>query len=235
MNKAECLQFFGVDDIINLPKAVERVIQLPTDERDRIYREFMRMNNYEMGRDWFQRVYEEEFSQRKNQGQDFTPIEVTELCAMIASVETARNVHEPTAGTGQMIISAWWIWAKSRTPWEAFPSLFPVTVWEILDRTIPFLLFNLSIRGLMGYVYCGDVLEKTIKAKYILLNRHDDALGFSEIILDETLNKTIKGLPEPDRQLSENIRIATSMSDKDNGQKAARYILGEKEVTTQKI
>ena len=60
MNKAECLQFFGVDDIMNLPKAVERVIQLPTDERDRIYREFMRMNNYEMGRDWFQRVYDAE-------------------------------------------------------------------------------------------------------------------------------------------------------------------------------
>ena len=224
MNKAECLQFFGVDDIMNLPKAVERVIQLPTDERDRIYREFMRMNNYEMGRDWFQRVYEEEFSQRKNQGQDFTPIEVTELCAMLAGVETARNVHEPTAGTGQMIISAWWTWARSRTPWESFPSQFPITVWEILDRTIPFLLFNLSIRGIMGYVYCGDVLEKTIKAKYILLNRHDDALGFSEIILDETLNKTIKGLPEPDRQLSENIRIATSMSDKDNEQKAPRQL-----------
>ena len=224
MNKAECLQFFGVDDIMNLPKAVERVIQLPTDERDRIYREFMRMNNYEMGRDWFQRVYEEEFSQRKNQGQDFTPIEVTELCAMLAGVETARNVHEPTAGTGQMIISAWWTWARSRTPWESFPSQFPITVWEILDRTIPFLLFNLSIRGIMGYVYCGDVLEKTIKAKYILLNRHDDALGFSEIILDETLNKTIKGLPEPDRQLSENIRIATPMSDKDNEQKAPRQL-----------
>ena len=224
MNKAECLQFFGVDDIMNLPKAVERVIQLPTDERDRIYREFMRMNNYEMGRDWFQRVYEEEFSQRKSQGQDFTPIEVTELCAMLAGVETARNVHEPTAGTGQMIISAWWTWARSRTPWESFPSQFPITVWEILDRTIPFLLFNLSIRGIMGYVYCGDVLEKTIKAKYILLNRHDDALGFSEIILDETLNKTIKGLPEPDRQLSENIRIATPMSDKDNEQKAPRQL-----------
>lgn len=224
MNKKECLDFFGIDDIMNLPKAVEQVIQKPLDERNDIYREFMRLNNYDMGRDWFQRVYEEEFSQRKNQGQDFTPIEVTELCSMLACVENARNVHEPTAGTGQLIISAWWIWAKSRTPWEAFPSLFPVTVWEILDRTIPFLLFNLSIRGLMGYVYCGDVLEKTIKAKYILLNRHDDALGFSEIILDETLNKTIKGLPEPDSQLSENIRIATPMSDKDNEQKAPRQL-----------
>lgn len=208
MKKAECLKFFGVDDIMNLPKAVEAVIQKPLDERNEIYREFMQMNDYDMGRDWFQRVYEEEFSQRKNQGQDFTPIEVTELCAMLAGVETARNVHEPTAGTGQMIISAWWTWCKARTPWECFPSQFPITVWEILDRTIPFLLFNLSIRGIMGYVYNGDTLENTVKRKYILLNRHDDALGFSEIILDEKNTMSIKGLPTmPTRRLDAQANI----------------------------
>lgn len=195
MNKTECMQFFGVNDIMNLPKAVEAVIQRPLDERNEIYREFLRLNDYDMGRDWFQRVYEEEFSQRKNQGQDFTPIEATELCAMLAGVETANSVHEPTAGTGQMIISAWWTWARKRIPWEAFPSLFPVTVWEILDRTIPFLLFNLSIRGIMGYVYHGDTLENTVKRKYILLNRNDDVLGFSEIIPDDTGTMSIKGLP----------------------------------------
>lgn len=195
MNKTECMQFFGVNDIMNLPKAVEAVIQRPLDERNEIYREFLRLNDYDMGRDWFQRVYEEEFSQRKNQGQDFTPIEATELCAMLAGVETAHSVHEPTAGTGQMIISAWWTWARKRIPWEAFPSLFPVTVWEILDRTIPFLLFNLSIRGIMGYVYHGDTLENTVKRKYILLNRTDDMLGFSEIIPDDTGTMRIKGLP----------------------------------------
>lgn len=195
MNKTECMQFFGVNDIMNLPKAVEAVIQRPLNERNEIYREFLRLNDYDMGRDWFQRVYEEEFSQRKNQGQDFTPIEATELCAMLAGVETAHSVHEPTAGTGQMIISAWWTWARKRIPWEAFPSLFPVTVWEILDRTIPFLLFNLSIRGIMGYVYHGDTLENTVKRKYILLNRTDDVLGFSEIIPDDTGTMSIKGLP----------------------------------------
>ena len=195
MNKTECMQFFGVNDIMNLPKAVEAVIQRPLDERNEIYREFLRLNDYDMGRDWFQRVYEEEFSQRKNQGQDFTPIEATKLCAMLAGVETAHSVHEPTAGTGQMIISAWWTWARKRIPWEAFPSLFPVTVWEILDRTIPFLLFNLSIRGIMGYVYHGDTLENTVKRKYILLNRTDDVLGFSEIIPDDTGTMRIEGLP----------------------------------------
>ena len=40
----------------------------------------------------------------------------------------------------------------------------------------------MSIRGIMGYVYHGDVLENEIKQKYILLNQRDDTLAFSEII-----------------------------------------------------
>lgn len=35
---------------------------------------------------------------------------------------------------------------------------------------------------MMGYVYHGDVLTKEVKQKYILLNRKDDTLAFSEII-----------------------------------------------------
>ena len=57
-----------------------------------------------------------------------------------------------------------------------------VTCWELSARSIPILLLNLSIRGIMGYVYHGDVLEGTVKQKYILLNRHDDTLAFSEIV-----------------------------------------------------
>lgn len=57
-----------------------------------------------------------------------------------------------------------------------------VTCWELSSRSIPILLLNLSIRGMMGYVYHGDVLENIVKQKYILLNAHDDTLGFSDII-----------------------------------------------------
>ncbi len=59
-----------------------------------------------------------------------------------------------------------------------------VTCWELSSRSIPLLLLNLSIRGIMGYVYHGDVLERTVKMKYILINKEDDTLGFSEIIKD---------------------------------------------------
>lgn len=57
-----------------------------------------------------------------------------------------------------------------------------ITCWELSARSIPILLLNLSIRGMMGYVYHGDVLTKEVKQKYILLNRKDDTLAFSEII-----------------------------------------------------
>lgn len=56
-----------------------------------------------------------------------------------------------------------------------------VTCWELSSRSVPILLLNLSIRGIMGYVYHGDVIENTIKQKYILLNKNDDALAFSDV------------------------------------------------------
>ena len=60
-----------------------------------------------------------------------------------------------------------------------------ISVWELSDRAIPLLLLNLSIRGIMGYVYHGDVLDVTVKARYILLNRSDDAIGFSDVVKAE--------------------------------------------------
>jgi len=43
-------------------------------------------------------------------------------------------------------------------------------------------------------VYHGDILEQTIKSKYILLNRNNDTLNFSEIIHDKNLNLKITEL-----------------------------------------
>lgn len=53
---------------------------------------------------------------------------------------------------------------------------------KLSSRALPLLLLNLSIRGIMGYVYHGDVLEGAVKQKYILLNRTDDTLAFSDVV-----------------------------------------------------
>lgn len=182
MTKEECCRIFGIEDIMDLPQVAMDVIMGDKARRDAIYAELLDVNRHDMSYDWFRQLYEEEFAQRKKQKQDFTPWEVSELVAKIA-VPTIGSIHEPTAGTGGLIISAWWEQCRRVAPWEHFPSRHMITVWELSDRSVPLLLLNLSIRGIMGYVYHGDVLERSVKARYILLNQHDDTLAFSDVVL----------------------------------------------------
>jgi hypothetical protein len=50
------------------------------------------------------------------------------------------------------------------------------------DRAIPFLLFNMAIRGMNGAVVQCDSLEREAKEAYFVRNNTDNWLGFSEII-----------------------------------------------------
>jgi type I restriction-modification system DNA methylase subunit len=195
MNKDDCCRIFNVEDIIDLPQAAMNIVMGDRERRDAVYRELLSVNRYDMSFDWFRQLYEEEFAQRKKQKQDFTPVEVSEIVAKIA-LPTVGTIHEPTAGTGGLIISAWWEQCRRAIPWDYYPSQHMISVWELSDRAIPLLLLNLSIRGIMGYVYHGDVLEGTVKAHYILLNRSDDALGFSDVVKAEAGDIIVEQLNE---------------------------------------
>ena len=180
MTKEECLKFFDIKDLMYLPDAVWNLLNSPTKERNEKYKELIELNNYDMSTEWFQPIYEAELSERKQKKQDFTPKELSKLCSKLTLQR--GSVHEPTAGNGSMIIADWWERCRLRLPWEIFPSENMVTAWELSDRAIPILLLNLSIRGIMGYVYHGDVLEQNVFQKYILLNKKNDGLGFSEVV-----------------------------------------------------
>lgn len=181
MEKNEVFKLLNIEDLKDLPGAVMDLIEGDIDVRNEVYRELIRMNGYDMSFDWFQEMYESELSERKQKGQDFTCPEVSRILSDITG-QKGRTIHEPTAGCGGLLIADWWKRCCKVTPWEHFPSRNMVTCWELSARSIPILLLNLSIRGIMGYVYHGDVLEGAVKQKYILLNRHDDTLAFSEIV-----------------------------------------------------
>ena len=180
MTTKELLCCFGVRDIRTLPETIMGVLLGDQQARDDMYKELLKINRYDMSHDWFQQIYEEELSQRKEKKQDFTPNVIGELSAKLCGTDQ-RTTYEPTAGNGSMLIADWYAKLNEKFPWEFLPSMNQVECWELSDRSIPILLLNLSIRGIMGVVYHGDVLEQTIKQKYILLNRHDDALAYSEI------------------------------------------------------
>lgn len=194
MNYKDLQDLFKIEDISELPKSIMNVLEMPVIKRNEIYFELLKMNNHDMSYDWFQSIYEDELAQRQKQKQDFTPNKVGVLLSKITGLD-ASNIYEPTAGNGSLLISNWWERCKkSSFPIMHFPSDHQIECWELSNRSLPILLLNLSIRGIMGYVYHGDVLEKTIKAKYILLNRENDTLAFSEIIKDEKLNLKIEQL-----------------------------------------
>lgn len=171
---------FKIEDLKDLPVAVMTLIEGDREKRDEIYKELIKLNDYDLSHDWFQQLYESELSERKQKKQDFTPYELGILCSELTHQQ--GTLHEPTAGNGGMIIADWWQRCRKHLPWEHFPSQHIVTCWELSSRSLPILLLNLSIRGIMGYVYNGDVLEQSVKQKYILLNRKNDTLAFSDVI-----------------------------------------------------
>ena len=190
MKKQELFNLIGIDDISKLSDRIMEIIMGDTEYRDYIYTELIKINNYDMSYDWFQEIYENELSERKQKKQDFTPCELSIICSDLTS--QSGTIHEPTAGNGSMIIADWWQRCSKLIPWEHFPSQHMVTCWELSSRSLPILLLNLSIRGIMGYVYHGDVLENDVKQKYILLNKRDDTLSFSDVIKANINDKIVK-------------------------------------------
>ena len=191
MTKKEIFNLFEIEDLQDLSRSIQLVLDGPIERRDEVYHELLRLNNYQMDRDWFQTIYEDELAQRKENKQDFTPRSVSLIASLLTGTPKGK-IYEPTAGNGGMIIADWWNrCSKCIFPLMHFPSENMIECWELSARSIPILLLNMSIRGIMGTVYHGDVLEQTIKAKYVLLNRNDNTLGFSEIIKDENLNLKI--------------------------------------------
>lgn len=183
MTKDFLLNLLEIEDLSYLPAAIFKILEGDISSRDSLYKALLKENKYDLSFDWFQQIYESELSDRKQKKQDFTPNSIGVLTSMLTNGKEGV-IYEPTAGNGSMIISDWWQRCKGYDPWEHYPGDHMVNCWELSSRAIPILLLNLSIRGIIGYVYHGDVLEKTVKAKYILLNRSNYTLGFSEIIKD---------------------------------------------------
>lgn len=169
MKKDELLTVFGTHDIRTLPECIMSLLFGDQEVRDDVFRELIRCHAGDLSYDWFQEVYEEELSERRKKGQDFTPREVSMLETQLTGAREGV-IHEPTAGTGGLIIQYWWEMASKQLPWRFKPHTCIFTCWELSDRSIPILLLNMAIRGMMGEVFHGDVLENVAKARYVLPN-----------------------------------------------------------------
>lgn len=168
----------GVDDTYKQPA---KLLSLMLDEKKRVetFLKFLELET-DLSYEWFQEAFENEHADRKNKKQDFTPPSLSELMARLVSDN--RNYYEIAAGNGGIMIQAW---HEHRLNCENFWMYNPRNYWyqveELSDRSLPFLIFNMAIRGMNGAILHGDSLTREFKNVYFIRSVSNQYEGFSEV------------------------------------------------------
>lgn len=162
-------------------KASDRLMEIlfNKEEREKLFKAFLKLET-DMSYDWFHVYFQDEHADRALKKQDFTPNSISDLLSRIVG-EGAGTRMDVAAGTGGLTIKKWHHDRLATSVFDYRPSKFYYHVEELSDRALPFLLFNLLIRGINATVAHGDVLERKFEQVYFIQNDTDDFLGFSNL------------------------------------------------------
>lgn len=104
--------------------------------------------------DWLQKIFQYYEADRKEKKQDYTPKSISKLCSQLTETG-GKTVYDICAGSGALTIQKWCV-----NPNKIF-------ICEELDaNVIPFLLFNMAIRNMNGYVINRNVLTMELFKAY---------------------------------------------------------------------
>lgn len=185
-------KILNIDDAYKAPDTL-LALMLDKIQRENIFKKFLNVST-DLSFDWFHEYFEDEQAERKSKKQDFTPDSIATLLNKLTG-NTTSYYYEPTAGTGGILITRWWqdclndpVGTKNNTniPGISFFTYDPRKYWyqveELSDRAVPFLIFNMAIRGMNGVAIQCDSLSREAKNAYFIRNNTDNALTFSEVI-----------------------------------------------------
>lgn len=153
------------------------------EEREKLFRSFLNQN-WDMTFDWFHIYFQDEHADRVKHKQDFTPKSISNLLVKMSESDnkiTCGTRLDVAAGSGGLTIEKW---NQDRISVPLFtykPSMFIYQCEELSDRALPFLLFNLAIRGMNAVVLHGDVITREFKQVYFIQNDSDDYMKFSSL------------------------------------------------------
>jgi hypothetical protein len=169
-------ELFGIDDPWKAPDALMKIL-FDRKRRENMFREFLKIET-DVSYDWFYQYFQDETADRKKLKQDFTPISIGQLLSKLTGGAAS---YDCAAGTGGLTIQKWQNDRIKKTPFTCKPSDHFYTCEDLSDRAIPFLLFNLLIRGMNACVIHGDVLTREAKGAFFVQNDKDDYLRFSSL------------------------------------------------------
>lgn len=194
-------QILGIKEAYKAPEAMLAKV-LDPEQRVAMFKQFLAVSD-DLSHDWFHEYYEDEQAERKKKKQDFTPDSISILARRLLGTKQHDNGtrYEPTAGTGGMLIKLWDddLHRDPVTPklpdsaaeaikilTGSFFTYDPRSYWyhaeELSGRAIPFLLFNMSIRGMNGVVIQINALSRVASNAWFIRNDSPDVFAFSEII-----------------------------------------------------
>jgi len=167
----------GITESYQAPQRMLEIM-LDAEKREQLFRNFL-VHEYNVGYEWFSGYFEEEHSDRKIKKQDFTPASVSQI---LSELTGGNTYFECAAGTGGILVQYWNSQRMQVRPYKYDPRAYWFQVEELSDRAIPFLIFNMSIRGMNGVIIHGDSLERTAENVYFIRNDSNNYLRFSDVI-----------------------------------------------------
>ena len=167
----------GITESYQAPQAMLDCM-LNQEKRGKLFCSFLEREQ-DMTYEWFSGYFESEHADRKTKKQDFTPRSVSEL---LSEIVEGNTYFECAAGTGSIMIQAWNRHRIKAGLAKYNPGAYWYQVEELSDRAIPFLVFNMAIRGINGIIIHGDSLSRETKDVYFVRNNTADFLGFSDVI-----------------------------------------------------
>ncbi|MDT2864648.1 N-6 DNA methylase [Vagococcus carniphilus] len=176
----------SINQLLNIKEsyqASDKLMSILFDkkEREELFKNFLDQS-WDITQDWFHIYFQDEHADRKMKKQDFTPSSISEIIVKMLGSENDNGTRlDVAAGTGGITIQKWFDDRKSVPFFDYRPSQFIYQCEELSDRALPFLLFNLSIRGMNAVVLHGDALTREFKQVYFIQNDIDDYLCFSSI------------------------------------------------------
>lgn len=172
----------GIKESYKAPDRLMEILYMNKPERDKYFMDFLNAFDKDVTYDWFHDYFQDEHADRRNQKQDFTPQSVSKLLTQMVGSE-GKTYYEPAAGTGGILIERWNYDRMQHSPFDYEPRDYYYTAEELSDRAIPFLLFNMLIRGMNGNVVQCDVLTREATGAFFIQNDNNDFMGFSSLNL----------------------------------------------------
>lgn len=146
-------EILGVSESFELPEKVMGIL-LDEEKRVEIFDKFLAIES-DLSFDWFTNYFQEGSSNRKKMMQDFTPKELTQLCADLLGDFT--SCLDVCAGTGGLTIAAWREHRQATFYAE-----------ELSRQAFPLLLLNMAIRNINGIAVNRNTLTGELLAAYRL-------------------------------------------------------------------